>query len=213
MFSKADSFEYEEQGMILESPAPSSPDRDSLGQSEEDMEMSPTQKPSSADCKRRSRGRSTKTIKNPEVLQKVKKGRRQKANNREKNRMHTLNSALDTLRQILPCFPDDAKLTKIETLRVAHNYIWALTETLRLGDSFSGVADCIFMGKGFQDPSLMTPSSGISSDTPSPWNCSSSPSSSYTSALSPASSDIDSSCSWRSKHQRYAGAQLQNDFS
>ncbi|KAK1175005.1 neurogenin-2-like [Acipenser oxyrinchus oxyrinchus] len=211
MFSKADSFDYEEQCMMLESPPPSSPDRDSLGQSEEDMEMSPTQKPSSADCKRRSRGRSTKTIKNPEVLQKVKKGRRQKANNREKNRMHTLNSALDTLRQILPCFPDDAKLTKIETLRVAHNYIWALTETLRLGDSFSGVADCIFMGKGFQDPGMMTPSSGTA-DTPSPWSCSSSPSSSYTCASSPASSDIDS-CSWRSENQSYAGTPAQNNFS
>ncbi|ELK32378.1 Neurogenin-3 [Myotis davidii] len=48
--------------------------------------------------------------------------------------MHNLNSALDALRGVLPTFPDDAKLTKIETLRFAHNYIWALTQTLRLAD-------------------------------------------------------------------------------
>lgn len=60
--------------------------------------------------------------------------RRVKANDRERHRMHNLNSALDALRDVLPTLPDDAKLTKIETLRFAHNYIWALTETLRMGD-------------------------------------------------------------------------------
>lgn len=60
--------------------------------------------------------------------------RRIKANGRERDRMHNLNSALDALRDVLPALPDDAKLTKIETLRFAHNYIWALTETLRMGD-------------------------------------------------------------------------------
>uniref|UniRef100_A0A665TQ69 Neurogenin 3 n=1 Tax=Echeneis naucrates TaxID=173247 RepID=A0A665TQ69_ECHNA len=56
--------------------------------------------------------------------------RRMKANDRERHRMHNLNSALDSLRRILPALPEDAKLTKIETLRFAHNYIWALTEAL-----------------------------------------------------------------------------------
>uniref|UniRef100_A0A4W4GEA3 BHLH domain-containing protein n=1 Tax=Electrophorus electricus TaxID=8005 RepID=A0A4W4GEA3_ELEEL len=60
--------------------------------------------------------------------------RRAKANDRERHRMHNLNSALDALRSVLPTFPEDTKLTKIETLRFAHNYIWALTETLRLTD-------------------------------------------------------------------------------
>jgi Helix-loop-helix DNA-binding domain len=55
----------------------------------------------------------------PEVLIKVKRTRRLKANDRERNRMHNLNSALDHLRTILPTYPDDAKLTKIETLRYA----------------------------------------------------------------------------------------------
>lgn len=60
--------------------------------------------------------------------------RRMKANDRERHRMHNLNSALDALRSILPALPEDTKLTKIETLRFAHNYIWALTETLRMAD-------------------------------------------------------------------------------
>ncbi|XP_034294576.2 neurogenin-3, partial [Pantherophis guttatus] len=68
------------------------------------------------------------------VSGRAKRSRRAKANDRERNRMHNLNSALDALRGVLPSFPDDAKLTKIETLRFAHNYIWALTETLRLAD-------------------------------------------------------------------------------
>uniref|UniRef100_A0A4W5NLB6 Neurogenin 3 n=1 Tax=Hucho hucho TaxID=62062 RepID=A0A4W5NLB6_9TELE len=62
--------------------------------------------------------------------------RRTKANDRERHRMHCLNSALDVLRSILPALPHDAQLTKIETLRLAHNYIWALTETLRMADHF-----------------------------------------------------------------------------
>ncbi|NWU62520.1 NGN3 protein, partial [Pterocles burchelli] len=66
------------------------------------------------------------------MLSKQKRSRRMKANDRERNRMHHLNSALDALRRVLPTFPDDAKLTKIETLRFAHNYIWALTQSLRL---------------------------------------------------------------------------------
>lgn len=44
--------------------------------------------------------------------------------------MHTLNDALERLRMALPTFPEDTKLTKIETLRFAHNYIWALQQTL-----------------------------------------------------------------------------------
>lgn len=85
--------------------------------------------------------------------QKVKKCRRLRANDRERNRMHNLNDALDRLRTVLPvCLPaadgsapteqereaeDPLKLTKIETLRFAHNYIYALTETLKMLDGQS----------------------------------------------------------------------------
>lgn len=79
--------------------------------------------------KSRTRARS------PTVVVRIKKNRRLKANDRERNRMHMLNKALEKLRKVLPTFPDDTKLTKIETLRFAHNYIWALSETVKMLDS------------------------------------------------------------------------------
>jgi hypothetical protein len=48
--------------------------------------------------------------------------------------MHNLNDALDSLRKILPNSGDENKLTKIETLRFAYNYIFALRETLNVLD-------------------------------------------------------------------------------
>ncbi|KAK5646076.1 hypothetical protein RI129_004540 [Pyrocoelia pectoralis] len=68
--------------------------------------------------------------KSPTHVQRLKKNRRMKANDRERNRMHILNEALDRLRCVLPTFPEDTKLTKIETLRFAYSYIWALSQTV-----------------------------------------------------------------------------------
>ena len=79
--------------------------------------------------KKSTKGKNKET--SPEIVVKIKKTRRLKANDRERNRMHNLNSALDKLRTVLPTYPEDAKLTKIETLRFAHNYIWALSQTVR----------------------------------------------------------------------------------
>lgn len=79
--------------------------------------------------------KSRTRVKNPGAVIKIKKTRRLKANDRERNRMHNLNTALDKLRCVLPTLPDETKLTKIETLRFAHNYIWALSETLKMLDS------------------------------------------------------------------------------
>ncbi|XP_069029245.1 neurogenin-1 [Embiotoca jacksoni] len=84
--------------------------------------------------KKRRRGRARGQV----PVQGVKKNRRLKANDRERNRMHNLNDALDELRGVLPAFPDETKLTKIETLRFAHNYIWALSETIRIADLQAG---------------------------------------------------------------------------
>lgn len=123
---------------------------------------------------KRNRARSNKS---GEVVTKIKKSRRLKANNRERNRMHNLNSALDTLREVLPTFPEDAKLTKIETLRFAHNYIWALSETLRLADQLHA----------HTEPSSMSSPSPSSS-----WSYTSSPSSSC-SSMSPATTDNSTS--------------------
>ncbi|XP_005376533.1 PREDICTED: neurogenin-1 [Chinchilla lanigera] len=82
--------------------------------------------------RRRRRGRVR--VRSEALLHSLRRSRRVKANDRERNRMHNLNAALDALRSVLPSFPDDTKLTKIETLRFAYNYIWALAETLRLAD-------------------------------------------------------------------------------
>lgn len=82
--------------------------------------------------------------------------RRIKANDRERHRMHNLNSALDALRSILPVLPEDTKLTKIETLRFAHNYIWALTETLRMADQQEHTAGCDVSGPGNVESALWT---------------------------------------------------------
>ncbi|XP_044229238.1 neurogenin-3 [Thunnus albacares] len=84
--------------------------------------------------------------------------RRMKANDRERHRMHNLNSALNALRSILPALPEDAKLTKIETLRFAHNYIWALTETLRMGDQLGHAPDYL------QASNLSSPTSVASAE-------------------------------------------------
>lgn len=72
------------------------------------------------------------------ALQKLNKVRRLKANNRERDRMHNLNAALERLRDVLPSGVKGSgedgcstKLSKIETLRLAYNYIWTLSETLR----------------------------------------------------------------------------------
>ncbi|XP_074030261.1 uncharacterized protein [Leptinotarsa decemlineata] len=64
--------------------------------------------------------------------------RRSKANARERNRMHGLNDALDRLRSHMPIHLTHTesnsapqKLSKIETLRLARNYIIAMTQTLQ----------------------------------------------------------------------------------
>lgn len=61
------------------------------------------------------------------------KVRRIKANARERNRMHGLNDALDILRKYVPCYSKTQKLSKIETLRLARNYIAALADILKNG--------------------------------------------------------------------------------
>ncbi|XP_047459525.1 neurogenin-3 [Mugil cephalus] len=82
--------------------------------------------------------------------------RRMKANDRERHRMHNLNSALDVLRSILPALPEDAKLTKIETLRFARNYIWALSETLRMADQHGHAQDFLPLGSDLSSPASVS---------------------------------------------------------
>lgn len=83
--------------------------------------------------KRKRYNKSRKRDRSPALVEKIKKTRRIKANDRERNRMHGLNDALESLRKVLPeSATGDNKLTKIETLRMAYNYIWTLSKTLEL---------------------------------------------------------------------------------
>lgn len=59
------------------------------------------------------------------------KVRRIKANGRERERMKGLNEQLEVLRDTIPCFSLSQKLSKIETLPLAKNYIEALSEMVQ----------------------------------------------------------------------------------
>ncbi|TNN54490.1 Neurogenic differentiation factor 2 [Liparis tanakae] len=80
------------------------------------------------------------------------KVRRMKANARERTRMHDLNSALENLRKVVPCYSKTQKLSKIETLRLAKNYIMALGEILRNGKRPDVVAYVQMLCKGLSQP-------------------------------------------------------------
>ncbi|XP_063300866.1 neurogenic differentiation factor 4 [Pelobates fuscus] len=78
--------------------------------------------------------------------------RRVKANARERSRMHGLNDALDNLRRVMPCYSKTQKLSKIETLRLARNYIWALSEVLDRGQTTEGKGFLEMLCKGLSQP-------------------------------------------------------------
>ncbi|MED6270658.1 Neurogenic differentiation factor 1 [Characodon lateralis] len=80
------------------------------------------------------------------------KVRRMKANARERNRMHGLNDALESLRKVVPCYSKTQKLSKIETLRLAKNYIWALSEVLRSGKAPDLMSFVQALCKGLSQP-------------------------------------------------------------
>jgi len=66
-----------------------------------------------------------------EVVLLQKRQRRNAANMRERNRMHVVNFAFDRLREVVPSYPANRKLSKIETLRMACSYIQELTNLLK----------------------------------------------------------------------------------
>ncbi|NXE97593.1 NDF4 factor, partial [Menura novaehollandiae] len=80
------------------------------------------------------------------------RARRVKANARERTRMHGLNDALDNLRRVMPCYSKTQKLSKIETLRLARNYIWALSEVLETGQTPEGKSFVEMLCKGLSQP-------------------------------------------------------------
>ena len=56
--------------------------------------------------------------------------RRLESNERERQRMHSLNDAFQQLREVMPHVKCGRKLSKIETLTLAKNYVKALTNTI-----------------------------------------------------------------------------------
>ncbi|XP_051518146.1 neurogenic differentiation factor 4-like [Myxocyprinus asiaticus] len=80
------------------------------------------------------------------------RARRVKANARERSRMHGLNDALENLRRVMPCYSKTQKLSKIETLRLARNYIWALSEVLENNQSPESHGFMEMLCKGLSQP-------------------------------------------------------------
>ena len=100
-----------------------------------------TERNTVADKEKKQTGRKRRRRDNsPSQPQVIKQVRRVKANDRERNRMHGLNDALDELRTVLPTYPDESRLTKIETLRFAYSYIWALTQMLEKEKADAAIA-------------------------------------------------------------------------
>ncbi|KAI4491092.1 hypothetical protein M0802_010402 [Mischocyttarus mexicanus] len=56
--------------------------------------------------------------------------RRLESNERERMRMHSLNDAFQSLREVIPHVTKERRLSKIETLTLAKNYIVALTDII-----------------------------------------------------------------------------------
>ncbi|XP_063697567.1 protein dimmed, partial [Culicoides brevitarsis] len=70
--------------------------------------------------------------------------RRLESNERERMRMHSLNDAFQSLRDIIPHIKKERRLSKIETLTLGKNYINALHDTIiRMGGSVTGHASYV----------------------------------------------------------------------
>ncbi|MEE6498298.1 hypothetical protein FKM82_003035 [Ascaphus truei] len=86
--------------------------------------------------KESSKGKSQDIVKN--TIRKKKQSssgkehsvRRLESNERERQRMHKLNNAFQALREVIPHVRAEKKLSKIETLTLAKNYINTLTATI-----------------------------------------------------------------------------------
>ncbi|XP_018426457.1 PREDICTED: class A basic helix-loop-helix protein 15 [Nanorana parkeri] len=108
----------------------------------EDEDESVSQQTSSEDdndkCfvyKERSKGKSQESGKSTRKRRQMSQGkehsvRRLESNERERQRMHKLNNAFQALREVIPHVRAEKKLSKIETLTLAKNYINTLTSTI-----------------------------------------------------------------------------------
>ncbi|KAL4240214.1 negative regulation of myotube differentiation [Mactra antiquata] len=89
--------------------------------------------------------------------------RRIESNERERQRMHSLNDAFEGLRNVIPHINMERKLSKIETLTLAKNYIKALTNVIcdLRGEKavFSDIYEC-----SQEETDVLNSSDGLTSD-------------------------------------------------
>lgn len=89
--------------------------------------------------------------------------RRIESNERERQRMHSLNDAFEGLRNVIPHINMERKLSKIETLTLAKNYIKALTNVIcdLRGENavFSDIYEC-----SQEEADALNSSDGLASD-------------------------------------------------
>ena len=73
-----------------------------------------------------------------------KSGRRFRANDRERRRMESLNGALETLKRCIPISKSKKRMTKLEILQLACNYIKNLSNLLEAAtvEGMEGTGDC-----------------------------------------------------------------------
>lgn len=72
--------------------------------------------------------------------------RRIEANARERTRVHTISAAFDTLRQAVPSYSHNQKLSKLSVLRIACSYIMTLSSLVQDDDSASAepsTSECV----------------------------------------------------------------------
>uniref|UniRef100_A0A3Q3RJU7 BHLH domain-containing protein n=1 Tax=Mastacembelus armatus TaxID=205130 RepID=A0A3Q3RJU7_9TELE len=118
----------------------------------EDMEEDEEYQEEEQEDENESKRRGPKKKRMTKARQERFRARRIKANARERSRMHGLNDALENLRSIMPCHSKTQKLSKIETLRLARNYICALSEALEGGLSTESRAFMETLCKGLSQP-------------------------------------------------------------
>ncbi|MBN3276217.1 TCF21 factor, partial [Polyodon spathula] len=84
----------------------------------------------SSNCStKQKRDKSSKSL--PKPHKECKQSQRNAANSRERARMRVLSKAFSRLKTSLPWVPPDTKLSKLDTLRLASNYIAHLRQILQ----------------------------------------------------------------------------------
>lgn len=63
--------------------------------------------------------------------------RRLRANDRERRRIQSINGAMEALRRVIPNTQNDRKVTKLQLLKLAQNYIRHLSEILTTNNNMS----------------------------------------------------------------------------